>query len=341
MSLFGKKNAKPRGEHDGSAISQTAAMPPVDSEEGQNPEGAGTGAEGAGEGKATVKKQGFDWRHPFGKTKVATTSNPKDWNFRAELIPRSVVRRNHDRVVRNGLVIVNVVVAALCIAAIVLMSVLVNQADKRTTAAQDQYTQLVKKKAEFKDVEDTLNAVNDEQLVKIGVLYNEVDWNKVAGEFNSALPANGKYQSLDFSEYQLASAKGKGSSSSTSGTVWSNGGVITVNFTVTDPDFIKAHDFIANFEGVTGYINGSLTSITGGSEAGYTYTGSVTLHLIVDNADGSQSRNTTERSDNSAGADDTKRQLLATMRQSLESEAAGLSTTSTSTASTSGSSDSE
>lgn len=335
MSLFGKKNAKPRGEHDGSALSQTAAMPPVDSEEGQNPEGAG-------EGKTTVKKQGFDFRHPFAKAKVATTSNPKDWNFRAELIPRSVVRRNHDRVVRNGLVVVDMVVAALCIAAIVLMSVLVNQADKRTTAAQDQYTQLVQKKAQFKDVEDTLNSVNDEQLVKIGVLYNEVDWNKVAGEFNSALPANGKYESLDFSEYQLASATGKGSSaSSTAGTVWSNGGVITVDFTVTDPDFIKAHDFIANFEGVTGYINGSLTSITGGSDAGYTYTGSVTLHLIVDNADGSQSKNTTERSDNSAGADDSKRQLLATMRESLESEAAGLSTTSTSTASTSGSSDSE
>lgn len=335
MSLFGKKNAKPRGEHDGSALSQTAAMPPVDSEEGQNPEGAG-------EGKTTVKKQGFDFRHPFAKAKVATTSNPKDWNFRAELIPRSVVRRNHDRVVRNGLVVVDMVVAALCIAAIVLMSVLVNQADKRTTAAQDQYTQLVQKKAQFKDVEDTLNSVDDEQLVKIGVLYNEVDWNKVAGEFNSALPANGKYESLDFSEYQLASATGKGSSaSSTAGTVWSNGGVITVDFTVTDPDFIKAHDFIANFEGVTGYINGSLTSITGGSDAGYTYTGSVTLHLIVDNADGSQSKNTTERSDNSAGADDSKRQLLATMRESLESEAAGLSTTSTSTASTSGSSDSE
>ena len=64
----------------------------------------------------------------------------------------------------------------------------------------------------------------------------------------------------------------------------------------------------------------------------YTYTGSVTLHLITTKDDGSEVKNTTARGDSSAGVEDANRQLLAQLREQLEDEAAGKSTTSTSTA---------
>lgn len=321
MSLsFGNKKGKQHGDHTPQGVQNTSNIPPIGMEDTQTQQIANG---------PKPQKKGF--KDLFGKKQaVRAVSNPKDWNFRAELIPRSVVRRNKDRVVRNVMIYVDIAVVILCVLVSVLMMGLVHNAEKHITDAQNQYQALVQQKKQYQDVEDTLNAVSDEQMVSIGVLYNEVDWKKVAEQFNASLPDNGKYNTVNMSEYQLVGSGAK-TSGSTNGTVWSSGGVITVNFTVADPDFIKAQDFIEKYKTIDGYIDGSVTSITGG-EGQYTYTGSVTLHLITTKDDGSEVRNTTARGDSSAGVEDANRQLLSQLRQQLEDEAAGYSTTSTSTA---------
>ena len=321
MSLsFGNKKGKQHGDHTPQGVQTTSNIPPVGAEDTQT--------QPIVNGPKPQKKSLKDL---FGKKQVVrSVSNPKDWNFRTELIPRSVVRRNKDRVVRNAMIYVDIAVVILCVLVTILMMGIVKHAEKGITDAQNQYQALVQQKKQYQDVEDTLNAVSDEQMVSIGVLYNEVDWKKVAEQFNASLPDNGTYNTIDMSEYQLVGS-GSQTSGSTNSSVWSSGGVITVNFTVADPDFIKAQDFIEKYKNIDGYVDGSVASITGG-DGKYTYTGSVTLHLITTKDDGSEVKNTTARGDSSAGVEDANRQLIAQLREPLEDEAAGKSTTSTSTA---------
>ena len=270
------------------------------------------------------------------KSQRHLSSNPRDWNFRAELIPKSIVRRNQDRVVRNIMVVVAAAVAVICILVSIIMVTLVHSANNETVKARQKYSALSQQKQQYKEVEDTLNAVADEQLVQIGVLYNEVDWQKLATNLNTSLPDGGSYEELILSEYQLVGS-GASSAGSGNGTVWSSGGVISVQFTVTDPTFVSAEDFIKKFEVIPGYLDGQVDSITQ-SDPNYTYTGSITIHLVTTDSNGNAVMNTTQRSDNSAGSQDSNRQLLASLRQQLEEEAAGLTTASTSTASGSSSS---
>lgn len=324
MSLqFGKKKSKQHGDHTPQGVQTTSNIPPV------GPEDTGTQTGVIPQNGPKPEKKGLGGL--FGKKQaVRAVSNPKDWNFRAELIPPAVVRRNKDRVIRNAMIWVDVAVVIVIVLVTILMMGLVRNAENHITEAQNKYQALVQQKKQYQEVEDTLNAVSDEQMVSIGVLYNEVDWKKVAEQLNASLPDNGLYNTLDMSEYQLVGSGSK-TSGSTNGTVWSSGGVITVNFTVADPDFIKAQDFIEKYRTIDGFVDGAVTSITGG-DGKYTYTGSVTLHLITTKDDGSEVKNTTARGDSSAGVEDTNRQLLAQLRQQLEDEAAGKSTTSTSTA---------
>lgn len=288
--------------------------------------------------KLTVSQGGG--KSLFGKKgggTVGSSSNPKDWNFRAELIPQSIVTRNKDRVVSRVMVFADLVAVALVIVVVFVMMGVVHVANNRVTKANNQHAQLVDERAQYKDVEDTLNAYNDELLVNVAVLYNEVNWRTVAEDFTNALPEGGKYTSLTFSEYQLTGA-GTGASGSSNATVWSTGGVITVSFTVTDPELIKAEDFIKNFMNVNGYIDGSVSSITQDSAtdtgASYTYTGIVSMHLVTTGTDENGNTvdisNTTDRSNSSAINSESNQALLAKMRQDIEDEAAGRSRVNTS-----------
>ena len=62
---------------------------------------------------------------------------------------------------------------------------------------------LQKEKAEFKDVEDTLNSLSDSQRSRIAALYDEMDWMKVVDSLNGALPAGGQYTNLSLSSFQI------------------------------------------------------------------------------------------------------------------------------------------
>ena len=150
------------------------------------------------------------------------------------------------------------------------------------------------------------------------MLYDEIDWYKVADGLNGALPANGKYTNLKLSEYQLG-GDNQSSSSSTgdnASSVWASKGVISIDFAVQSPDFVSAEAFISNFSHINGYMTGDVSSITNGSDSnqGYTYTGSVSIDLTD---------NTTSRGDNSAGAVDSHRVLLKQLRENLAKTASG------------------
>ena len=86
---------------------------------------------------------------------------PAEWNVRANLLPRSIVTLNRDRAIKYLLsyVLIVVVVAAIAISA--GMAVRVSWADHRVEEAQAKTLSLQKEKAEFKDVEDTLNSLSD------------------------------------------------------------------------------------------------------------------------------------------------------------------------------------
>lgn len=241
--------------------------------------------------------------------------NPADWTMRANLIPRSIVVLNRDRAIKYLLTYVLILVVAVAIAISVFMAVQSGLADHRVEVAQEKTISLQKEKAQFKDVEDTLNSLDDSQKAKISMLYDEMDWMKVANSLNGALPAGGQYTNLDLKSYQIVGA-GNSSDSSTA-TVWSGNGVISVDFTIESPDFISAKDFIGNFAAIPTYQTGYVSSITeNDSEGGttYTYAGTVSLNMTD---------NTTSRSDNAAGAKAADRELLAKLRKSLDKAASG------------------
>lgn len=100
--------------------------------------------------------------------------NPSDWTMRANLIPSSIVALNRDRAIKYLLTYVLIFVTAVAIA------IQAGLADHRVEVAQEKTISLQKEKAQFKEVEDTLNSLDDSQKAKIAMLYDEMDWMKVA-----------------------------------------------------------------------------------------------------------------------------------------------------------------
>lgn len=148
---------------------------------------------------------------------------PAEWNVRANLLPRSIVTLNRDRAIKYLLsyVLIVVVVAAIAISA--GMAVRVSWADHRVEEAQAKTLSLQKEKAEFKDVEDTLNSLSDSQRSRIAALYDEMDWMKVVDSLNGALPAGCQYTNLSLSSFQIGGSDA--SSNSATSSVWSGNGV--------------------------------------------------------------------------------------------------------------------
>ena len=164
--------------------------------------------------------------------------NPSDWTMRANLIPSSIVALNRDRAIKYLLTYVLIFVTAVAIAISVFMAIQAGLADHRVEVAQEKTISLQKEKAQFKEVEDTLNSLDDSQKAKIAMLYDEMDWMKVGHALNGALPAGGQYTNLELKSYQISGANG--SSDSNTVTVWSGNGVVSVGFTIDSPDFISA-----------------------------------------------------------------------------------------------------
>ena len=79
-----------------------------------------------------------------------------------------------------------------------------------------------RRKAQFKDVEDTLNSRwTMRRRRKIAALYDEMDWMKVADSLNSSLPEGGRYANLELKSFRIASSNNSSSSSdNTSTVVW-------------------------------------------------------------------------------------------------------------------------
>lgn len=247
----------------------------------------------------------------------AAPENPADWTMRANLIPRSIVGLNRDRAIKYLLTYVLIGVLIVSLAVSVFMFAQSTWADHRVEVAQQKTISLQKEKAQFKDVEDTLNSLDDAQKAKIAMLYDEMDWMKVADSLNGSLPEGGQYTNLEFKSFQIASANNSSSSSDNTSTVWSDNGVISVDFTIESPNFYSAKDFINNFASIPTYKTGYVSSITkNDSEGGTTYTYTGTISLVMDG-------NTTSRSDNSAGATQANRDLLAKLRASLDKAASG------------------
>ena len=247
------------------------------------------------------------------------TENPADWDTRANLLPRSIVILNRDRAIKYLLTYVLIFVIAIAVVVSAFMGLQSSWADHRVNVAQQKTLSLQQEKAQFKDVEATLNSLDDSQKAKISMLYDEMDWMQVANSLNGALPAGGQYTSLELKSYQLSDSNSGSSSAEDTATVWSGNGVITVNFSIVSPNFISAKDFIANFADIPTYQTGYVKSITKDSkEDGTTYTYEGTVSLKMDG-------NTTSRSDNSAGADQQNRALLEKLRKSLTKAAQGTS----------------
>ena len=105
------------------------------------------------------------------------------------------------------------------------------------------------------------------------MLYDEMDWMKVADSLNSSLPEGGQYTNLELKSFQIASSNNSSSSSDNTSTVWSGNGVISADFiTIESPNFYSAKDFINNFASIPTYKTGYVSSITkNDSEGGTTY----------------------------------------------------------------------
>ena len=116
----------------------------------------------------------------IGKRSTAP-ENPADWTMRANLIPRSIVGLNRDRAIKYLLTYVLIGVLIVSLVVSVFMFAQSTWADHRVEVAQQKTISLQKEKAQFKDVEDTLNSLDDAQKAKIAMLYDEMDWMKVAG----------------------------------------------------------------------------------------------------------------------------------------------------------------
>ena len=96
----------------------------------------------------------------IGKRSTAP-ENPADWTMRANLIPRSIVGLNRDRAIKYLLTYVLIGVLIVSLVVSVFMFAQSTWADHRVEVAQQKTISLQKEKAQFKDVEDTLNSLDD------------------------------------------------------------------------------------------------------------------------------------------------------------------------------------
>ena len=104
----------------------------------------------------------------IGKRSTAP-ENPADWTMRANLIPRSIVGLNRDRAIKYLLTYVLIGVLIVSLVVSVFMFAQSTWADHRVEVAQQKTISLQKEKAQFKDVEDTLNSLDDAQKAKIAM----------------------------------------------------------------------------------------------------------------------------------------------------------------------------
>ncbi|MBM6981409.1 hypothetical protein [Bifidobacterium thermophilum] len=265
----------------------------------------------------------------LGKSKKTGKLTPPDqWSLSVDLLPKSVAAINKDRAIAKVMGFVTVGVLLLCIIAGLVANMFVVAARGDTDDARLQQTSLTARKAQFKDIQDVLVTSYDINVARVAALYGEVNWLTVSDQLNASLPEGAKYTSLQLSEYQLG---GGSTSAASDSNVWGGNGVIQVSFTVSSPNFISAQQFINNFSGVNGFVTGDLSSVSGGQDSGYTYTGTLALKL-----DG----NTTERSDNSGGTSKTLRAMVTTLRDQLSAAAEGTGTADSSSTSSGSSSSS-
>lgn len=282
--------------------------------------GGATGGENGGKKKSIFS---FDLSS-LGKTRKAGKLDPPDtWTLRASLLPKSVIAVNRDRFIERILAIALVAVIGIALIVTLIMGVLVSNAERRTDDQRQLSLSLAQTKAKYNDVQTVIDQTNDIQLVRVGTLYAEINWPQVTDDLNKVLPSGASYTSLALSEYQIntgSASTGSSSGSSTGSTsIWGSTGVIAADFTVKSSSFISAKDFISNFKGLSGYLTGVVSSITGTDTDGYTYTGSVSIDLGT---------NTTDRSDNSGGVDNANRKLVETLRKSLKQAASSSASTS-------------
>ena len=255
-----------------------------------------------------------------GKKSKAPRDTTADWRLRSNLLPKSIAVINRDRMVQRIMTLAVVVMLIFSVLVTIFMKIVVVATQSQTENQRQLAMSLQQTKAKYADVEKIVTASDDTQKVLVSTLYGEIDWQTVATNLNSALPANTSYTSLQLTEFQpeTTGSSSSSSSSSTAGDVWGSGAVIDVAFTVKSTDFVTAKTFITNFSKITGYIVGDISSISGSPGEGYTYTGTVSLDLTG---------NTTSRGDSAGGAETVNRELLDTLRKDLRSQA-GVTTSS-------------
>ena len=157
----------------------------------------------------------------IGKRSTAP-ENPADWTMRANLIPRSIVGLNRDRAIKYLLtyVPIGVLIVSFGGQRVHVRPIHMGGPSCGSGSTEDHFP-CKKEKAQFKDVEDTLNSLDDAQKAKIAMLYDEMDWMKVADSLNSSLPEGGQYTNLELKSFQIASSNNSSSSSdNTSTVVW-------------------------------------------------------------------------------------------------------------------------
>ncbi|WP_300768552.1 hypothetical protein [uncultured Bifidobacterium sp.] len=265
----------------------------------------------------------------FSSRKGKAPESPDKWTMRANLLPSSVAAINRDRFIKQIMVVAFLVVVVISLIVTLVMGVLVSNAEQRTEDQRTLSLSLAATKARYNDVQKVLDTTSDIQSSRVGTLYAEIDWPTVTDNLDDVLPSGATYTTLTLSEYQLSGSSSSSSSSSSTSSIWGASGAIQASFTVSSPTFITAKDFIANFKKIPGYLTGVVSSISGGGDSGYTYTGTVSIDL---------EDNTTSRSDNAGGADSSDRALVSKLRTSLTEAARGTSTSSSSSSTTSSSS---
>lgn len=241
-------------------------------------------------------------------TQKAAKFTPQDqWQLRVNLLPKNIAQNNKDRRVYQIMCKVILGVILACIISQVALF-LATQVSKNNTENERRQTEtLTAEKNNYSDVQKILTALKSTKNAKLGVIYNEADWKAIAENLEKALPDGGKYTALELKEYTENTTSGSSSSSSSNST-WDGTGSITISFTARLNQLVSAKDFIQNYEKVTGYISGNVTSMSN-DDKGITYTGSIKMKL---------NGNTTSRS-NDSGETDAERKEIESMRKQYES----------------------
>lgn len=241
-------------------------------------------------------------------TQKAAKFTPQDqWQLRVNLLPKNIAQNNKDRRVYQIMCKVILGVILACIISQVALF-LATQVSKNNTENERRQTEtLTAEKNNYSDVQKILTALKSTKNAKLGVIYNEADWKTIAENLEGALPDGGKYTALELKEYTENATSS--SSSSSSNSTWAGTGSITITFTARLNQVVSAKDFIQNYEKITGYVSGNVTSMSNDDKNGITYTGSIKMKL-----DG----NSTSRS-NDSGKTDSERKEIESMRKQYES----------------------